>query len=315
MGTSAFAVPTLKELLNSPLYSVSVCTCPDCLCGRGLKLTCSEVKNFVLKNYPKTPLFWPENFKEACSLEQVKKEKPDLIVVASYGIILPEAVLKIPRWGCLNIHPSLLPKYRGPAPIQAAIFNQDKETGVTIIKLDSRMDAGDILNQKSVSLSPEITFEKLHNELSELGAKMLMETILSYCEGKIKPKKQEEEKATYTKLIKKEDGLIDWQKDSAEIDAQIRALNPWPKTYTFFLDSKKEKKRLNIIRTKTAKDSTPSNGLPPGTILKPNKNNPFSFVVTRNGQLLTEIVQPEGKKPMPANDFFRGQPNLTCFIV
>ena len=207
-----------------------------------------------------------------CKLK-IENYRPDLIIVAAYGQILPKEILDIPKYGCLNVHPSLLPKYRGPSPIQAAILNGDNEAGVTIINMTEKVDAGPIIsNSKFKIQNSKLTYKELHDELAKLGAKLLLKTIPEWIAGKIKPKTQDETKATYTKIIKKEDGRIDWKKPAEYIERQVRALNPWPGTYTFY-----KSKILKILKTEIIND-----------------------------KLIIKEVHLAGKKPMSFEDFFRG---------
>jgi len=213
--------------------------------------------------------------------KKIEKLKPDLIIVASYGKIIPRKILEIPKYGCLNVHPSLLPKYRGPSPIQTAILNNDKETGVTIILMDEKIDHGPILGQRELEFSIfNFQFSKLHNKLAELGVKLLIETIPKWINGKIKAKPQNHSKATYTKILKREDGKIDWSKPCREIERQIRAFNPWPGTFTFI------KHKNKTLRVK---------------ILEAN---------VKDNKLIIKKLQPEGKKPMTFEEFQRGYHNF-----
>ncbi len=205
--------------------------------------------------------------------KDIKKIKPDLVIVANFGKILPRDVLAIPRYGCLNIHPSLLPKYRGATPIQSAILNDDKETGVTIILMDEKIDHGPIIsNSKFKIKNSKLTYRELHNELAKLGAKLLIETIPRWIKGKIKPRLQDESEATYTKILTWEDGRIDWKKPIDYIERQVRALNPEPGTYTLY-----KEKILKILETEI-----------------------------QNNKLIIKKVHLAGKKSMSFEDFLRG---------
>ncbi len=208
--------------------------------------------------------------------KKLKELKPDLVIVASYGKIIPKDILKIPKYGCLNVHGSLLPKYRGPSPIQTAILNNDKETGVTIILMDEKIDHGKIISNSKFLISKKFTYPELCEKLANLGVKLLIETIPKWTKGQIKPKPQNESKASYTKILKREDGKIDWNKSAQEIERQIRAFNPWPGTFTFI---KHKNKTLRI------------------KILEAN---------VKDNKLIIKKLQPEGKKPMTFEEFQRG---------
>ena len=230
----------------------------------------------------------------ADDFKKIKILEPDLVVIASYGRIIPREILKIPKYGCLNVHGSLLPKYRGPSPIQTAILNGDKETGVTIILMDEKIDHGDIVaNSKfnPAKCGTKFTYEQLLKELASLGAKLLVETIPKWIAGEIKPKPQDEKKATYTKIIKKEDGKIDWSKPADEIERQIRAFNPWPGTFTFW------KKNNKVIRVKILE----------AEVSQPTADQPKAG---KDNKLIIKKLQPEGKKPMTFEDFKRGHPDF-----
>ncbi len=205
--------------------------------------------------------------------QDIKKIKPDLVIVANFGKILPKDILAIPRYGCLNIHPSLLPKYRGPTPIQSAILNNEKETGVTIILLDDKIDHGPIIsNTKYKIQNSKITYQQLHDQLANLSAELLVKTIPDWIGGKIKPMPQDESKVTYTKIFTGEDGKIDWKKPIDYIERQVRALNPEPGTYTLY-----KGKILKILETEI-----------------------------KNNKLIIKKVHLAGKKPMSFEDFLRG---------
>lgn len=205
--------------------------------------------------------------------KEIEKLKPDLVIVASYGKIIPKEILEIPKYGCLGVHPSLLPKYRGPSPIQTTILNGDKETGVTIFLMDEEMDQGKIISNSKFLISKKFTYPKLSQKLAELGAKLLVETIPKWVKGEIKTKPQDESKAFYTKILKREDGKIDWSKPAQEIERQIRAFYPWPGSFTFW-----KNKRIKILEAE----------------------------VSKNNKLIIKKLQPEGKKAMTLEEFKRG---------
>jgi len=267
IGTSQFAAIILDKLCQANLKPVLVITAPDKPVGRKKIITPPPAK-LTAEKYG-IPISQPK----VISNFQFPISKPDLIVVAAYGQIIPKEILKIPRYGCLNVHPSLLPKYRGPSPIQAAILNGDKETGVTIIKMTEKVDAGPIIANIKYQISNiKINYETLHNKLAELGTDLLIKTIPLWIKGKIKEKLQDESKASYTKILTKEDGLINWRDPIEKIERQIRAFNPWPGAYTIYRG-----KMLKILEADIV-----------------------------NNQLILKKVQLEGKKPMRFEDFLRG---------
>jgi methionyl-tRNA formyltransferase len=273
VGTPEFGAIILDKLIQNNLKPVLVITAPDKPVGRKQVITPPPVK--VIAQKYNLPISQPQKIGHAMS--KLRDIEPGLIIVAAYSQIIPKNILDIPKFGCLNVHPSLLPKYRGPSPIQAAILNGDKETGVTIILMDEKMDHGPILAQRKLEFPiSNFQFPKLHDELANLGAQLLIETIPKWIKEEIKPKPQNESKATYTKILKKEDGKIDWQKSAEEIERQVRALNPWPGTHTIY-----KGKILKILKAEIIK-----------------------------GRLVIKEVQLEGKKPMSFEDFLRGHPDF-----
>lgn len=305
MGTAEFAVPILEKLVQSNYKPVLVVASPDKPVGRKQIITPPPVK--VLAEKYKIPVAQPEKIREIGNLT------PDLIVVAAYGKILPKEILDIPRFGCLNIHPSLLPKYRGPSPIQTVILNGDKETGVTIILMNEKVDSGKIVASIKYQVSNGITCKELWKELAELGAKLLIDTIPKWIKGEIKPRIQDETKATYTKILKKGDGKIDWQKSAKDIEKQIRAFEPWPGSFTKYQTSDKNYKILKILKTQVLKQTKKDPSGPPGKIFLFSGNK--IAVQTAKGFLIIEVLLPEGKKPMTAVEFLRGHKSFIGTII
>ncbi len=277
MGTPEFGAIILEELIKANFKPVLVITAPDKPVGRKQILTPSGVK-MMAQRYD-VPVLQPEKIGN-WKLE-IGNYKPELVVAAAYGQILPKEILDIPKYGCLNVHPSLLPKYRGATPVQFAILSGDKMTGVTIILMDEKMDHGPIIaNSKFQISNSKITSKELLRELAISGAKLLIEIIPKWIEGEIKSKPQDEKEATYTKILKKEDGKIDWKESAEAIERQIRALNPWPGTYTIY-----NKKILKILRAELL-----------------------------TGHLVIKEVQLEGKKSMSFKDFLRGHPDFYAHL-
>ncbi len=296
IGTPEFGVIILEELIKANFKPVLVVTAPDKPVGRKKITTPPPVKTSAQKY--KIPIVQPEKICDSQS--EISNLKPDLIVVAAYGQILPKEILEIPEYGCLNVHPSLLPRWRGSSPIQYTILNGDKETGVTIILMTEKVDQGDIIAISKFQITnPRITYLKLHNILAGKGANLLLEVIPKWIKGKIKPFPQDETKATYTKILKKEDGKIDWKKPAEYIERQIRAFQPWPGAFTFL-----KLKNLKILDADVLKQTKNGPFGPPGkTYLAPNDK-----IAAQTGKdfLIIEKLQLEGKKPMSSEEFLRG---------
>ena len=298
MGTPETAATALEELVSSQHKIICVVTQPDRPKGRGRKLTFPPIKDVALKY--NLPLEQPEKVKNNPTfISSLKSIKPDIIVVVAYGKILPKEILTIPEYGCINVHASLLPKYRGAAPIQWALLKGEKETGITIMKIDDRLDTGDIILQKKIKISDEDNTETLSKKLFAAGRKLLLKALEQIEEGKAKFVKQNEAEATNAPSITKESGELDWRKPALEIHNRVRAMVPWPVAHTFF-----QRKLLKIWQTtlyaKEAKSHLP------GTIEQVVKGTGFS-VATGAGAILIREVQAEGKKRMPAHDFVVGR--------
>lgn len=294
MGTSDFAVYPLKMLIDKGYDVVGVVSQPDRPKGRGKKLSPPPVKEWAVLN--NLPVFQPARIKNPEAVEVIRLWKPDLIVVAAYGQILSPDLLSLPPLGCINIHASLLPLYRGAAPIQRALMNGEKETGVTIMYMDEGLDTGDILKQLKVPIDEDVTHGELEAVLSQKGAELLVETIEDLKKGKIIRQKQDHSKATYAQMITSADEVIDWDKSALQIHNKIRALSPVPGAYSYI-----EGFKLKIFRSRI-KERT-EKGIP-GEI-KDVTDSGF-IVQTGCGTLEILEVQREGKKKMGAVDFLRG---------
>lgn len=309
MGTPDFAVPALKALAADPRFKiVGVFTQPDRPVGRKQQLTPPPVKKAALEL--NLPIFQPEKIKqEAAQLEALQ---PDLIVVTAYGQILSAAVLEVPKYGCINVHASLLPKYRGAACLQAAILSGDRISGVTIMKMDVGLDTGPILSQKSIKLSPEETLPTLHDKLSALGAKLLIPTLKKYLAGNISPETQDESAASYIKMLKKEDGHIDWNRPAKEIERQIRAFNPWPGTYSLISDKKlgMDKIMFKILSVRPKPISI--NRYLVGELFM--YNNALAVQCGQNSLVIIKL-QIEGRSVMEVDDFLRGNNTIIGTIL
>ncbi len=295
-GTPSFAIPTLESLLGGPDKVVGVVTQPDREKGRGRKVVFSPVKELALR-HGLNPL-QPEKAKEEAFQNTLRDLEPDLIVVVAYGQILSKSVLKTPKQGAVNVHASLLPKYRGAAPIAWAILNGEKVTGVTTMVMDEGLDTGDILLQAEVPVGAADTCQMLHDRLASLGARMLIETLEKMKEGNIRPIPQDDSKATYAPPLKKEDGQIDWKKGAAEIDRQVRASNPWPGAFTRWGD------RLLRIYKGAVKERTPTGKA--GTVAWVGSD--FVEVETGKDAYLINEVQLEGRRRMSIREFLSGHP-------
>jgi methionyl-tRNA formyltransferase len=290
MGTAELACPCLEALANRTGHEiVAVFTQPDRPKGRDLKPAPPPVK--VTAEHLKLPVHQPARIKEAEAVALVRAAQPDVIIIVAYGQILPKVVLDIPRLGCINAHASLLPRWRGAAPIQYAILHGDTETGVTTMFINERMDAGDIILQRAEPVRANDTSGMLHDRLAALGAKLLVETVGLIDASKAPRTPQDESRATYAKKISKEDGRIDWTKPAEEIERQIRAFNPWPGSYTFSGDV-----MLKIWKAEVIGDATGK----PGEVL------PGFIVATGRGGLKILELQPSGGRRMGAEEFQRG---------
>lgn len=298
MGTPDFAVPTLEALIRGGHEVLAVVTQPDKPKGRGKAVLMTPVKEKALAY--QIPVYQPVRIKKDEEFFEVLKQlNPEAIVVTAFGQILPERILTLPRYGCFNVHASLLPKYRGAAPIQWAVINGDKESGVTIMQMDVGMDTGDMLEKLVVTLDPKETGGSLFERLSLAGGELILSALKKAEEGTLMPVKQPEEEATYAGMLHKELGCVDWSRDAAALERLIRGLNPWPSAYTSF-----EGKTLKLWDADVfAQDEYAA---VPGTVVKVTKD---SFLVqTGCGCLKINELQLEGKKRMDAASFLRGYP-------
>jgi methionyl-tRNA formyltransferase len=299
MGTAELSCGSLRGLLESPCFQVvAVVTQPDRPKGRDLKLQPSPVK--VLGLSAKLPVLQPERARSEGFLEELRALQPDLIVVAAYGQILPQSILDLPRFGCLNVHTSLLPKYRGAAPIQWAILNGDAETGVTIMKMNAGLDTGDILTQATTPIRPEDNSEILHDRLARMGAELLVRTISDYVAGKLPSRPQPTEGASYAAKIKKQDGHIDWTQPARAIWNRVRGLAPWPGAFTY-LPGQPNPHLLKIWQTEVLERAGQ-----PGEVLQADKTG----VVVACGReaLRILVLQREGGRRLQAHEFLAGHP-------
>jgi methionyl-tRNA formyltransferase len=297
-GTPSFALPTLQSLLDGREQVVGIVTQPDREKGRGRRVVLSPVKELALR-YDLITL-QPERAKEGAFQEALKNLQPDVMVVVAYGQILPKSVLSIPKYGAVNVHASLLPKYRGAAPIAWAILNGEKVTGVTTMLLDEGMDTGDILLQTEVPIGDDDTCETLHDRLASSGAQLLLETLEKMKVGNIRSFPQDHSKATYAPPLKKEDGHINWKKEAKEVDRHIRAFNPWPGAFTKCGDQ-----LLKIYKGET-RERAPAGRI--GMVIWVGSD--FIEVETGKDSYLIKEVQLEGRRKMTIREFLSGHPML-----
>ncbi|PIP21713.1 MAG: hypothetical protein COX39_01470 [Candidatus Nealsonbacteria bacterium CG23_combo_of_CG06-09_8_20_14_all_40_13] len=306
-ATPSFSLPTL-ESLKFHFHLIGVVSEPDKPAGRGNVLKTSAVA--LAAKQDNIPLFQPENLADSHFVKQLYELKPDMIVVCAYGKILPKEILDIPKYTSLNVHPSLLPKFRGPTPIQNAILAGEKTTGVTVIAMDEQIDHGPIVITDKIKIAPAANAEKLAQKLSQLASWTTIKAIVNIVYKKVRPQVQDDSQATFTHLLKKEDGFIENLKlktqnanEIQEIERKIRAFYPWPKVWTEIGgDLAKRGKRI-IIHRAHLQNSPPKAGQPRAEIHNPPAGGQISY-------LILDIVQPEGKKPMKYSDYLKGNPKI-----
>lgn len=296
MGTPEFAVAILESVVQSSYPVLAVYTQPDKSAGRGHKVVFPAVKKLALER--QIPVIQPETFKSSEVVGKLASFQPELIIVAAFGFILPQEVLSLPKFGCLNVHPSLLPRHRGPSPVANTILCGDELTGVTIMLMDAGMDTGPILAQEKVGISFMNTTGSLSSKLADVGAKLLLETLPNWISGELNPQAQDESQATYSKLINSQNAEIEWHLSAVELWRRVRAYDPWPICYTWY-----QGKRLKIHKV------IPFGGVAKGKIgeVVALAEPPGIGVVTGHGILGLCQVQLEGKREMSVNDFVRGK--------
>lgn len=294
MGTPHFAISSLQRLVDRKENVVGVVTQPDRPVGRGRRLTPSPIKALTLQLA--LPLFQPAKVRAEEFLKQLRALSPDLIIVVAFGQILPRPLLDIPPRGCINVHASLLPFYRGAAPINWALINGEQETGVTIMLLDEGIDTGDILLQEAIPILVTDNASSLHDKLAHLGAKLLDKTLDLLAKGALKPVPQDHTKASYAPPLKKEDGCVHWDKSAKEISQQIRGMTPWPGCFTYL-----HGKLLKMYSVEVSEKDLQTT---PGEILAVSKDG--MEVSTGGGTIILKEIQLEGKKRMAVKDFIKG---------
>ncbi|MFC1960577.1 methionyl-tRNA formyltransferase [Chloroflexota bacterium] len=298
MGTPDFAVPALQSLIDQPAYDVvGVITQPDRPAGRGKQLRPSPVK--VAAQEATIPLFQPSTLRTPEALDCLTNWQPDMIVVAAFGQILRQNVLDLPEFGCINVHASLLPRWRGAAPIHAAIRAGDAESGITIMRMDAGLDTGPMIAQRAIPIEPTETGQSLHDKLAVLGGELLLDTLPAYIAGDIQPQPQpnDETQITYARQIKKNEGRINWQDSATAIDRLVRAFTPWPGTFTQWDD------RLLKIKSGTTTSGTAR----PGEVV----NHQGQLAIGTGERLyMPQMIQLAGKKAVNAGDFWRGHAEI-----
>jgi len=295
MGTPKFACPALEHLCaHYPV--IGVVTQPDRPAGRGRRLLASPVKELALADG--IPVYQPEKLRQVEAIERIRTWAPDLVVVAAFGQILPPAVLEIPRFGSLNIHASLLPRWRGASPVQAAILAGDTVTGVTIMKMDEGLDTGPILAQREVVIKQAENAGELESRLAEVGADLLIEVLPDYVEGRLQPVPQPSEGVTLCRRLPKQSAYIEWGRPAEELARHVRAFAPRPGAYTFW-----DSRRFKVLQARTLPGTEAVPTTQAGTVFTWDN---FPVVVTGEGALVLLLVQMAGKRPMAGDTFLRG---------
>ena len=293
MGSPDFSLPSLRSLAQT-YQVIGVVTQPDRASGRGRELKAPPVK--LLAQELNIPVIQPQKLREPEAKQQLQAWSPDLIVVAAFGQILKKDVLDMPRYGCINIHASLLPRWRGAAPINAAVLAGDEETGVTIMKMDVGLDTGPMLGMKSIRIKPDDTAGSLFEALSTLGADLLIETLPAYMDGKLIPQPQPEEGVTYAPMLKKENGLLDFNQPAVDLERRVRAMNPWPGAWFEWNGAMLKVHKAHVGQGKAEAGKRLIEQNQPG-------------VGAGGGVLILDEVQPPGKKPMSGKSFLAGARN------
>lgn len=302
MGTPEFAVPCLQKIIDEGHEVVAVVTQPDKPKGRGKKLAMPPVKELALKY--DIPVYQPLKAREESFVDTLKEMNPELIVVVAFGQILPKSILDIPKYGCVNVHASLLPRYRGAAPLNWVIINGEEKTGVTTMYMDEGLDTGDMILKSEIPLDDEITAGELHDKMMIDGAKVLKETIDLIEKGEAPREKQSNEDTCYSPIMNKSLGNIDWKKSAIDIHNLVRGINPWPSAYTTY-----EGQTMKIWKTKVIDKNSDKD---PGTIISVDKEG--MNVSTSEGILQIKEIQMAGKKRMEVPEYIKGN-NINTDII
>lgn len=296
MGTPDFAVPSLEMLINEGYKVVAVVTQPDKPKGRGNKMAAPPVKEIALKHG--VEVLQPSKVKTAEFIEQIRELNPDLLITAAYGKILSKELLEVPKYGCINVHGSLLPAYRGAAPINWVVINGEKKTGITTMFTDVGIDTGDMLLKKELDIGPDMTVGELHDKIAVIGAEVLKDTLIELKKGTLKRIPQEDSQSSYAPMISKELGLIDWSKKALEIHNLVRGTDPWPGAYTFL-----EGNRMRVWKTMLVEEKT-DNNQENGLILSVDDEG--VLVKCSEGCILIKELQFDSSKRMAVKDYIRG---------
>lgn len=294
-GTPDFAARHLDALIQSEHNVVGVLTMPDRPAGRGKKITAGPVKELAQQH--DIPVFQPSTLRKEENHQWIRDQQADIMIVVAYGMILPQAVLDIPRLGCLNVHGSLLPAWRGAAPIQRALWAGDTKTGVTIMQMDAGLDTGDMLYKAECDITSEDTSASLYEKLAGIGPQALLQTLSLVCQNALRPEKQDDTLVTYAEKLSKEEARLDWSLSAAQLDRCIRAFNPWPISYMVIDEQPVKVWQANAIAEQTS--------AAPGTVIRADKNG--IQVATAEGILNITQLQPAGKKPMSATDILNSR--------
>ncbi len=298
-GTPDFAAQHLQALLKSQHNIIAVYTQPDKPAGRGKKLTASPVKQLALEH--QIPVFQPKTLRNEEAQQELSALNADVLVVVAYGLILPKAVLDAPRLGCINVHGSLLPKWRGAAPIQRSVWAGDAQTGVTIMQMDEGLDTGDMLHKVITPISLQETSASLYDKLARLAPPALIDVLDGLENGQFPPIKQDDSQATHAKKLSKEEAKLDWQLPACQLERNIRAFNPWPMAFLTTQDEKGQMQTLKIHQAEVLAHVQAQ----AGCVLQADKNG--IQIATSDGVLNLLTLQPAGKKPMSAQDFLNGR--------
>lgn len=299
-GTPDFAAQHLQALLDSEHNIIAVYTQPDKPAGRGKKLQQSAVKKLALE--ANIPVYQPITLRNESAQQEFIELKADVMVVVAYGLLLPQEILDAPQYGCLNVHGSLLPRWRGAAPIQRAVWAGDSHSGVTIMQMDKGLDTGDMLHKVSCEISPEETSASLYEKLAQLAPSALLDVLNGLSEKHFPAEKQNESQATHAKKLSKEEAELDWNLTAEQLERCIRAFTPWPVSFLTLTDPQGKTQTVKVYQAETIKTTKQ---YPAGTVLSVEKNG--IQIATMEGVLNLLVLQPAGKKPMPVADFINGR--------
>jgi methionyl-tRNA formyltransferase len=298
MGTPRFALPSLEGLVEAGHHLALVVTQPDRPAGRGRQPTPPPVAAFARERH--LPLFQPASLKPPEAFARVRDARPDAIVVAAFGLLLRREVLDLPPLGCLNVHASLLPRWRGAAPISAAILAGDAETGVSLMRMEAGLDTGPVLARRPTPIGPEDDTPALTERLAEMGRDLLLEALPAWAAGEIRPVPQDDALATYAPRIRREDARLDWSRPAVDLWRRVRAYRGWPDAYTTW-----QGRQLKVLAARPGPPAPP--GTPPGQVIPADERSPRPAVATPDGTLALDTVALEGRRPLDAAEFLRGQ--------